>query len=161
MVARQAQDGSREGEGSGMRVVRFSVGDRQFALDVMAVDEVVQPRPATSVPGQPDFIEGLIELRGQYLPLIDLRRRFGSDAVEASAKLVIVTSLGRQLALVVDRIGQVDWIPSESLRSSPVENELGGETSVSAVAQLDGRMVVILGCDGLLSAQEMAALPAR
>lgn len=146
-----------------MRVVRFRVGDRDFALDVMRVKEVLQPKPCKSVPGQPDFIEGLIELRGEYLPLIDLRKRFADprDAAEpVAAKLLIVTSRGRALALRVDSVGEVACIEAARLRKPPIDNRIGAPGILLAVAQMDDAMIMVLAGDALLSDSEVTALPA-
>lgn len=148
-----------------MHVVRFGVAGRDFALDVMAVQEVLQPRSCEPVPGQPAFIEGLIELRGEYLPLIDLRARFAQRGhVQAPGagptKLLIVTSRGRALALAVDTVGEVERIDAERLRKPPVDNDIGAPGSLLAVAQTDTAMVLVLACDALLSDSEIAALPA-
>ena len=148
-----------------MHVVRFSIGGRDFALDVMAVHEVLQPRSCEPVPGQPAFIEGLIALRGEYLPLIDLRTRFAKPGdfqarAKGPAKLLIVTSRGRHLALAVDSVGEVERIEAARLRKPPVDNNIGAPGSLLAVAQTETAMVLVLACDALLSDSEIAALPA-
>lgn len=143
------------------QVVIFTVGGRRFAIDVMQVQEVVQPLAAEAVPGQPSFIEGLVQLRGSFLPLVDLRRRFATALPSETSrpKMLIVSCRGRALAFVVDGVGEVSWLDAETLRAPPVESDLGAPGCVQALVESEEGMVMLLDGERLLSETEFAQLP--
>ena len=149
---------------SRVQVVRFVVGQQHFALNVMAVKEVVLPKPAQAVPGQPGFVKGLVELRGEYVPLIDLRQRFGAPDTKPDPKILVLTCLKRELALLVDSVGEVQWLESEEMRSARLDTSTGGQSlggqgvvgpsAVESIADVDGTMVMLLRGEALLSEHE-------
>lgn len=139
-----------------LQVVRFEVGQRHFALDVMAVKEVVQPRQSQPVPGQPAFVQGLVDMRGEYVPLIDLRERFGVREPGRGAKIIVLTCLQREIALLVDSVGEVQWIEEEQMRNAALDTSVGGTQAVESLADVDGTMVLILRGESLLSESEWA-----
>ncbi len=141
---------------SRLQVVRFVVGERHYALDVMVVKEVVVPKDPQPVVGQPAFVEGLVELRGEYVPLIDLRGRFGADVPSKDCRLLVLTCLQREIALLVDSVGEVQWIEAASLRSAPVNTNTAGSQAVDAIADINGTMVMVLRGEALLSEAEWA-----
>ncbi len=141
-----------------VQVVRFRVGESEVAIDVMAVSEVLVPQEVRSVPGQPDFMDGLVLLRGEYHPAMDLRRRFGSPSAEPAIKFVVVTCRGRSLVLLVDGVGEVSWLPKTSLKEAPVHSSLGAGQSLSGLADVGDAMVIILDADRLLSEEESTQL---
>jgi len=139
---------------SRVQVVRFVVGARHFALDVMAVKEVIVAREAQAVPGQPSFVKGLVSLRGEYAPLIDLRERFHCEPSSAEPKILVLGCLRRELALLVDSVGEVQWLDDEDLRSAPMDTSVGGAPSVVSIADVDGTMVMLLRGESLLTDEE-------
>lgn len=141
---------------SRIQVVRFMVGDRHYALDVMVVKEVVVPKPTQSVVGQPSFVEGLVALRGEYVPLIDLRIRFGATAKGHDPRILVLSCLQREIALLVDRVGEVQWLESDSLRAAPLDTGRAGSKAVEAIADVEGTMVLVLRGESLLSESEWA-----
>ena len=142
-----------------IQVVRFVVGNRDFALDVMAVKEVLRPTNVKVVPGQPNFVTGLVELRGEYVPLIDLRRRFKSQEADLPGKIVVTSANKRLLALMVDSVGEVRRLYRKDLRSPPLDTGLGGVSIVDSIAEMEGEMILILRADALLGEDEWALLP--
>lgn len=127
-------------------------------MDVMSISEVLVPHEIIAVPGQPTFMEGLVSLRGEYHPAMDLRRRFGVDHVPPPTKFVVVGCRNRSVVLLVDRVGEVVWLPHSALRKTPMQNELGAAGSISALADKDDEMIVLLNADNLLSDDEFSQL---
>ena len=107
--------------GESVQVACFFVGSEEYALDIMRIKEIINPVPVTRVPRAPVFIEGIIELRGAFLPVIDLRRRFELPVTELTrdTKYVIVALAGRILGLVVDRVAEVKPIPVDQISAAP------------------------------------------
>ncbi len=143
---------------SRVQVVRFVVGQRHFALSVMAVKEVVLPRPVQPVPGQPDFVEGLVELRGEYVPLIDMRKRFDVSPAGDDARILVLACLRREIALLVDSVGEVQWLEDDEMRTAPLDRGSGGGQAVESLAEVHGTMVLLLRGELLFTEEEWAHL---
>ncbi|HLU65690.1 MAG TPA: chemotaxis protein CheW [Kofleriaceae bacterium] len=160
---------------STLQVACFRAGGRECAVDVMRIAEVLPPVPVTPLPGAPGFVEGIIELRGRFLPVVDLRRRFGdgaapggaapaSAAPAAPAGKLLVAPLGpSSVALMVDDVTGVDRIPTDriqpppSLGAGPVAPAL-----VSGLIKWQGRVLLLVDIDAVLTEtekSELAALP--
>jgi len=139
----------------------FRLGDQAFALPIAVISEVTMlPPKLTPLPKAPAFIEGVMNLRGQVLPVIDQRRRFLGDAASGKRRRVIVVSLGDiQAGFVVDAVSEVLRVPIDALRAAP---ELGNdETRVfDRVANLDSGMILIVEPRELLDRAERDMLAA-
>ena len=136
-----------------LHIVGVRVGAETFGLPITAVQEILRPLPLTPVPGAPAHVEGVINLRGRILPVVDLRKRCGVPA-EAGRKnrIVVAVSEGRRVGLMVDAASEVLRIP-ESAVDSPAR--LFGEQSsgyVTGVAKLSGRLVILVDVGKLLAA---------
>jgi purine-binding chemotaxis protein CheW len=113
------------GQGAGVdalvQLCTFRVGGEDYAVDIMRVKEIIQPLPITRVPRAPAFVEGVVRLRGDVIPIVDVRRRFGLPAAEPTrtTKFVIVTVAGRRLGLVVDEVTEVVRLPRGEIRPAP------------------------------------------
>ena len=99
----------------------FRVGGEDYALDIRRVREIIHPQPVTPVPRAPAFVEGVIRLRGDVLPVISVRKRFGlpSPPPGARSKFLVVQVAGRRVALVVDQVAEVLRVRRSDIRSAP------------------------------------------
>jgi purine-binding chemotaxis protein CheW len=104
-----------------VQVASFHVGDQEYALDIMKIKEIINPLVITAVPKAPPFIEGIIELRGAVLPVVDLRKRFALEPRPQSreTKYIIVTLEGHIVGLVVDRVREVMRIDEGEILDAP------------------------------------------
>ena len=141
---------------SSIQLTRFRIGDSAFAFDIMKVREVLNPVRVTAVPGAPQFVEGLLELRGEYLPVVDLRLRLGGGQ-EGDSKIVIAEARGRRVGFVVDQVFDVFRVLESEIR--PLD-ELAQSAAFSGVLRTEAGPVMILDPDGLLSEMEVSALDA-
>lgn len=139
----------------------FRLGDQTFGLPIAVVSEVTMlPAKLTPLPKAPAFVEGVMNLRGQVLPVIDQRRRFLGDAASGKRRRVVVVSLGNlQVGFVVDAVSEVLRVPARALRAAP---GLGNdETRVfDRVANLDSGMILIVEPRELLDRAERDMLAA-
>jgi purine-binding chemotaxis protein CheW len=139
----------------------FRIGEEEFGLPVENVIEVtVLPTRLTRLPNAPDFVQGVMNLRGQVVPVIDQARRFGGTAASGARKRVIVVRLGAlQAGFVVESVSEVMRVPAGALRPAPV---LGGEQTrvFDRIANLQdaGRMVLIVSPQELLDRAERELL---
>lgn len=123
-------------------MVSFRLGAQDFCIDIMNVREIRRWTPPTPLPHAPDYVLGLINLRGAVLPVIDLARRLGLAAAEASGRdVVIVTMLEQQVfGLVVDAVSDILSVPEESVRPVPVQCGAAGSGLIKGIAAIGGQM---------------------
>ncbi|HEY8377190.1 MAG TPA: chemotaxis protein CheW [Nannocystis sp.] len=153
----------REGRGPGgdeeIKVAGFYVGQGLYGIEIMRIKEVIQarPYPIRPVPYAPAIVEGVIQLRGVVIPVVDLRRRFGvpiDPAIEHLNKLIIVSVAGRIAGLKVDRVLGELRVPTSSLRPSPSmlrpEGDRGDNNIFSGVSRHGDDMVFVINLDVLL-----------
>jgi len=137
----------------------FTVGSEDYALDIMRIKEIIQPQKITSVPKVPAFIEGVIELRGSILPVVDLRKRFDLPATPSTraSKYVIVGIEGRIVGLVVVAVGEVLRVADSEISAAPA---LQGDAAqyFAGVCRHGGRILFILDLDRILTSTEKISL---
>jgi purine-binding chemotaxis protein CheW len=122
-----------------IQVVGFRVGRENFGVPIELVHEIVRIMEITSVPDSPDFIEGVINLRGKIIPVIDLRKRFGEKTIISSKKnrILVAEVIGRIVGLVVDAASEVVKIPPADIEPPPNvfgENDVNYVTGVGKMA---------------------------
>lgn len=144
------------------QVVIFRLGAEEFGVPIMSVQEIVRvPEVLTKVPKTPRFVEGVINLRGTVLPVIDQRSRFGMDSIERNDRQRIMVYLlaGQRTGFIVDSVAEVLRIGRGHIESAP---ELSDEQSrlITQVAKLDGdrRLVMLIDPSQLLGAREVSAM---
>ena len=150
-----------------LQMVGFRVGEGEYALDIMRVKEIINPVKVTAVPKAPPFIEGVIELRGAILPVVDVRRRFDLPAAEVtrSTKFMIVgidvpgADGARRMivALVVDGVSEPLRVGKDQIKPAP-ELATGASRTFSGVVHRDGRIFMVLDLDRLLTTTEKETL---
>jgi purine-binding chemotaxis protein CheW len=141
-----------------LKLAGFYVGEGLYGIDIMRIKEVLQakPYPLRPVPLAPKIIEGVIQLRGVVIPVIDLRKRFEVEAAqddERLNKLIIVSVRGRIVGLKVDRVLGELRIPADSMRPAPsmLDGDENAESFFSGVCKVGDEMVFALNLEGLIS----------
>ncbi len=132
----------------------FRVSDAWCGVDVRAVQEVVLVRGITRVPLAPDAVRGLINLRGQIVTVIDLRRRLGFSHQQAAHHGVVICHDGHVVGLLVDEIGDVVDVGSNLLADPPATIGPLGRTLISCAYKLAPELVVSLSVEGLLAFED-------
>lgn len=148
-----------------LQLVAFRVGDGEYALDIMRVKEIINPVRIRPVPKAPAFIEGVIELRGAILPIVDLRKRFDLPAtpLERASKIIIVVIEieGRRMVvgLIVDGVREPVRVPKEQLKAAPALSQGEAQYFAGVVYLDDGdRFLMVLDLDTILSSKEKISL---
>jgi purine-binding chemotaxis protein CheW len=138
-----------------LQFVAFRIGTQQFAVEIHRVSEVITYCDITPIPGAPAFVEGMIDLRGQLLPVLDMRKRLGMTEIQNTMQTrILILRVNRQkIGLIVDEADQVYTIPVEKIQPPP-----DGADYVLAVAKHQNVLVVILDLERLLSAEEQITL---
>jgi purine-binding chemotaxis protein CheW len=143
-----------------LQVVGFSIGRETFGLPIAAVREIVRVPEITSVPNAPDYIEGVINLRGRIIPVVDLRKRFGETAVEPNKKnrIVVVEMENRAIGLLVHSASEVLKIPPSEIEAPQDVFQEGELNYISGVGKLKGRLVILLDLARILERGELRRL---
>ena len=138
------------------QVLSFQLGGETYAVDILRVVEIRGYSPVTRIPETPHHMLGVLNLRGNVVPIIDMRRRIGVEAVDPSAlTVVIVLSVEgvhgrRDFGLLVDGVSDVLDIPGDSIKPTPEALNAHGEDLVNGLAQVNDRMVLLLDIDRML-----------
>jgi purine-binding chemotaxis protein CheW len=109
-------------EAPSLQLCAFFVGSTEYAVDIMRVDEILQPQGVTALPGAPAWVDGVMNLRGQLIPVVDLRRRLGTRGPpppKLKPKWVVALVGRRRVALVVDGVSEVARVRREDLKPLP------------------------------------------
>lgn len=142
------------------QIVICELGDERFGIDIESVFEIIRSQEITAVPTAPSHVEGVINLRGRVIPVVDLSRRFGMPGVTAtkSSRIVVVGSGDARVGLVVDGVSQVlmlhdDWIEPTPDLAAGTSGEL-----IRGIAKLPDGLTILLELDALFGAtSHMAA----
>lgn len=104
-----------------VQLCTFRIGGEDYAVDIMRVREIIHPLPITPVPRAPASVEGVVRLRGEVIPVLDVRKRLGLPAAAATrrTRFLVVTVARRRIGLVVDEVCEVIRIPRSDIRPAP------------------------------------------
>jgi purine-binding chemotaxis protein CheW len=138
----------------------FVLDREEYGVDVRQVQEIRRVGEITAVPRAPEFVRGVINLRGKILPVLDLKRKLGLGevALERAARIVVVRTQGRMLGLLVDGASQVLKVPVSRVEPPPDEVVERGGHYIRAVAKLDERLIILIDLERAL-AQELGEAP--
>ena len=135
----------------------YRIGSQQFAIEIHRLTEVLSYGPITPLPGAPAFVEGMIDLRGELVPVIDLRKRMGSQEIrnEMQTRILIVRMLQQRIGLIVDSADEVYTVPIENVKAPPE-----GSRFVLAVVKQQNELMVVLDLERILTEGEQIGLRA-
>ncbi len=141
-----------QGHGQLLQLVSFHIGGEEFGLDILRVQEIIRIQELTRVPNSPEFVDGVINLRGKVIPVIALRKRFGLEqlAHDKQTRIVVVEVKGNVLGFIVDSVSEVLRIPANTVEPPPRLGKVEREY-VSGVGKLDDRLLILLDVDRLMS----------
>ena len=143
-----------------LQVVGFRIGNETYGVRIAAVREIVRVPEITSVPSAPDLIEGVINLRGKIIPVMDLRKRFGRGEIVADKKnrILVVELDGKLLGLIVNAASEVLKIPPSEIEAPGAVFADGESSYVTGVGKLNGRLIILLDISKLLHCPEFKRL---
>jgi purine-binding chemotaxis protein CheW len=133
-------------------VVIFRLADEFYALDIQAVQEIVRMQTITSIPGSDLWVEGITNLRGRVVPVVDLRKRCGVDAGEytSETRIVVVSSATGMVGLIVDAVSEVMRIPGDQVEQPSAIVSVPANTYLRGIAKLEDRLVSLMDLEGVL-----------
>ncbi len=137
-----------------LQLVTFKLGAEEFGLDILLVQEINRRVEITKVPKTPAFVEGVINLRGKIVPVLDLRKRFGLTSGEftGQSRIIVVSIDNRVLGLMVDSVTEVLCIPSQMVEPPPPIVAGLDATYIKGVGKFEGRLLILLDLRKVVSA---------
>ncbi len=131
------------------QLVVFDLAGEIYGVNIETVREIIRMQAVTFVPDAPDFVEGVINLRGRVIPVIDLRRRFGLTVTEETndSRVLVVDSEGEDLGVIVDAVTEVQRITEDSIE--PVSNLVSTEQSeyIVGITKVEDQLIILLDLD--------------
>ncbi len=143
-----------------VQLVTFRVGGEEFGLDVFSVHEILNYQQPTPMPRAPEFVEGVLDVRGTLVPIVDLRRRFETPEVVYGndTRIVLVDFNDERLGLVVDSVTEVLRAPETAVSPPPAYIRGLAAEFVRGIVRVGERLVVLMDLDRILSSDERIAL---
>ena len=143
------------------QIVGFRIGQETFGLPIAIVREIVRVPEITPVPNAPTYIEGVINLRGRIIPVVDLRKRFGGDIAELNkmSRVVVVELETRVDGLIVNSASEVLRIPPSQIEAPQNIFQEGEINFITGVGKLNGRLVMLLDLSKILEGVELRRVP--
>ncbi len=144
------------------QLVVFDLADEHYGVDIAAVQSIIKMQTITVVPRAPQFVEGVTNLRGKVLPVIDLRRRFGlrHEAPTKDSRIVVVEMGGATVGMIVDGVSEVLRVSDEAIEPpSPIVTTVDS-AFIKGIAKIGERLVILLDLGKVLSVQETQTLRA-
>ena len=143
-----------------VQLVTFRVGGEEFGLDVFQVHEILRYTEPTAMPKAPAFVEGVLDVRGSLVPVVDLRKRFELHEVpyDDDTRIILVDFQGERLGLIVDEVSEVLRVPETSVAAPPQYVRGLAAEFIRGIVRLESRLVVLLDLERILSSQERMQL---
>jgi len=141
----------------------FRLGEEEYGIDILAVREIRAYEKPTRIANAPEFIRGVVNLRGVIVPIVDLRMKFGlRDPVYDALTVVIILNVGgRVLGIVVDAVSDVIALKGEEIRPAPEFSSAVDAAFLRGLASLEGRLLILLDIEAMMASADMALTDER
>jgi len=146
------------------KYLTFTLAEEEYGIGILKIKEIIGMMPITTVPQTPDFVKGVINLRGKVIPVVDLRLRFGMESVDYNERtcIIVVEIAGQagtvQTGIVVDSVSEVLNIKGEDIEDTPTFGAKLNTDYIYGMAKIEGGVKILLDIDRVLSDEEIAVL---
>ncbi|MCF8128258.1 MAG: chemotaxis protein CheW [Deltaproteobacteria bacterium] len=146
------------------KYLTFTLAEEEYGIGILKIKEIIGMMPITSVPRTPEFVKGVINLRGKVIPVIDLRLRFGMEELEYTERTcIIVVEIEGQtgiisIGIVVDAVSEVLNIKNEDIEDTPAFGAKLDTQYILGMAKMEGGVKILLDIDQVLNTEELSAL---
>ncbi len=146
------------------KYLTFTMAEEEYGIGILKIKEIIGMMPITTVPQTPDFVKGVINLRGKVIPVMDLRLRFGLEAIEYNDRtcIIVVEIEGQagtiQIGIVVDSVSEVLNVKGEDIEDTPTFGTKLDTEYILGMAKMEGGVKILLDIDKVLNAEEIAVL---
>jgi purine-binding chemotaxis protein CheW len=145
----------------GGEYLSFRLGQEEYGIDILRVQEIRSYEQPTRIAGAPDFIKGVVNLRGVIVPIIDLRLKMGCDSAEFGhfTVVIVLNVKGRVVGAVVDAVSDVLELAGEAIRPAPELASTAVDTSfITGIANVGQRMLILMDIEALMSSADMGLI---
>ncbi|MHB1176584.1 MAG: chemotaxis protein CheW [Sulfuriferula sp.] len=148
------------GEAAGNEFLAFTLGKEEYGIDILKVQEIRGYEPVTRIANSPDFIKGVVNLRGIIVPIVDMRIKFdlGEPVYDQFTVVIILNIAGRVMGMVVDSVSDVTTLSSEQIKAAPEMGTTFDTDYLIGLGTLGERMLILVDIDKLMSSAEMGLL---
>jgi purine-binding chemotaxis protein CheW len=155
----QTTDTRSNNDGELLQLVTFVVGTEEYAIPILRVQEINRMMQITRVPQSPEFVDGVINLRGKIIPVVDLRTRFGLDRLKMTSenRIIVVEVSGRVIGFTVDKVNEVLRIDAGIVDDPPTMVSGVDTDYVEGVGKLDDRLLILLNLVKLFGDVDLGA----
>jgi purine-binding chemotaxis protein CheW len=145
-----------------LQLVSFTIGSEEFGVDILKVQEINRTVEITRVPQAPHYVEGVINLRGKVIPIIDLRKRFGLELKEhdKNTRIVVVDIDGNVMGMIVDSVSEVLRLPADTIEPPPELVTGINAEYIKGVAKLEDRLLIFLDLSKVVESVRMESVQA-
>ena len=145
-----------------LQLVSFTLGEEEYGVDILQVNEIIRYMDNTKIPNSPMFVEGIINLRGKVIPIIDIRKRFNLPDLphDNATRIIVVNINGKTVGIIVDSVSEVLRVPRNIIDPAPevacgIDHEY-----IKGVGKLQDRLLIIIDLNRILSEEEVGHLHA-
>jgi len=145
-----------------IQLVIFKLGNESFGVEIATVESIIKMQTITRLPQAPSFVEGIINLRGKIMPVIDLRRRLNIDltTITKESRMVVVALSGTTVALIVDQVKEVLPINDDIVEAPPAISQSVDTRFIEGIAKINDGLVILLNLAKVLNTSETSLLEA-
>jgi purine-binding chemotaxis protein CheW len=138
------------------QIVVFELSSELYGVSISSVESIIKMQTITKMPHAPKFVEGVTNLRGKVLPVIDLRKRFGlaETASTRNSRIIVISVNGMEVGMVVDGVSEVLTIQDENIEPTPMITSTLDSSFITGIAKIDQRLIILLDLGKVLSTQE-------
>lgn len=146
------------------KYLTFKLADEEYGLEILKVQEIIQMQAVTKVPRTPDYVRGVINLRGKVIPVVDLRKKFGIDSIKDTEKTcIIVVQISHDesvvvMGIIIDEVKEVLDIRAENIEETPSFGESINTDFILGMGKIGQSVKILLDIDKVLSQQELTAI---
>ncbi|MHC1783253.1 MAG: chemotaxis protein CheW [Anaerolineaceae bacterium] len=142
------------------QIVVFELNMESYGVDIAAVESIIKMQAITAMPQAPSFVEGVTNLRGKVLPVIDLRKRFGLPPrqMDRDSRIIVVNTGETGVGMIVDGVSEVLTISDGAVEAAPKITTTVDSSFITGIAKVDNRLVILLDLGKILSAEEQEKL---
>jgi purine-binding chemotaxis protein CheW len=135
------------------KYLTFSLANQEYGVEILKVREIIGMVPITTVPRTPEFVKGVINLRGKVIPVVDLRLKFGMESIEQTDEtcIIVVDVLGIEMGVIVDRVSEVLNIAEENIEDTPSFGTNVNTDFILGMGKKDSQVAILLDISAVLS----------
>jgi purine-binding chemotaxis protein CheW len=160
-IARDAERNGKAGTGAKGEFLTFRLGGEEYGIDILRVQEIRSYEQPTRIANTPEFLRGVVNLRGVIVPIVDLRLKLSCSAEFNAFTVVIVLNVkGRVIGAVVDAVSDVCELGGDMIKPAPLMNSGVDMSFITGIANVGERMLILMDIEGLMSASDMGLIEA-